>query len=179
MLAVGGAPVHRLTLDDVLAMDAAGLLPEGRRLELEEGVLVDVTSAGSHHEGAVAWLNMHFGRARSRWEVRVASTMPIRGGYLLPDLLVVEPLPRSALPRTARLAVEVTVTSHARDRHKVHLYASALVDEYWTVDLAEREVVVHRAPGPDGYTESRTYHRGETIEAPEGIPPVDVAELLG
>lgn len=93
--------------------------------------------------------------------------------------MVVEPLPRAERPRTARLVVEIAMTSHERDRHKVGLYANAFVDEYWIVDLVADEVVVHRHCMGDGYAEVRTYHRGETIEAPDGIPPVDVAELLG
>ncbi len=35
MLTVGGAPVHRFTVDDLTAMVEAGVLPEARGIELE------------------------------------------------------------------------------------------------------------------------------------------------
>jgi Uma2 family endonuclease len=175
----GGAAVHPLTFEDVLAMDAAGLLPEGHRFELEDGVLLDVTPSSPEHSGAVAWINRHIVGARSAWDVRVQDTLLIDGGFLSPDLVLFEPLPRTELPHSARLAVEVAKTSHARDRHKVGLYAKALVHEYWIVDLAAEDVVVHRGCTGEGYTDIRTYRRGEAIDAPEGIPPVDVSQLLG
>jgi len=39
-------PVHRLTLDDVLAMVDAGTLDESARVELEGGVLVEMVPPG-------------------------------------------------------------------------------------------------------------------------------------
>jgi Uma2 family endonuclease len=175
----GGAPVHPLSFDDVLAMDAAGVLPEGRRFELEDGVLVDVTPTGAPHDHAVGWLNMHFAGARSGWHVWIQSTLRIAGGYLSPDLLLIEPLPRTEHPWTARLAIEVAVTSHARDRHKIGLYARALVHEYWIVDLVAGEVIVHRGCRDGGYADVQRHGPGDTVAAPEGIPPVPVTDLLG
>jgi len=52
-------------------------------------------------------------------------------------------------PHTALLVIEVAGRSQAMDLGaKAALYAAAGVKEYWVVDLAAEEVVVHRGPKP-------------------------------
>ena len=175
------APVHRLSVDDVYRMVEAGVLGEHDRVELVEGVLVDMVPSGPEHDGAIAWLTRHFARAESdAWEVRVQSMLLAAGGYLLPDLTLVAPLPRSALPATAHLCVEVAQTSQARDHEKAGDYAAADVPEYWIVDLPARAVVVHRRPLAGAYQEIATFGDGESLEPSlADAPPVDVTALLG
>jgi Uma2 family endonuclease len=175
------AGVHRLSVEDVYKMVAAGVLDEHDRVELVQGVLVDMVPIGAEHDGAVTWLNKHFARVdSSAWDVRVQSTFLVKGGYLLPDLIVVEPLPRSRQPTTALLVVEVAQTSQARDRDKARDYAAADVPEYWIVDLAARNVVVHRRPLAGVYEEVVTYADGESLRSLlEDVPAVAVSELLG
>lgn len=50
------APLHRLAVDDVLRMVQARVLEESARVELVEGVLVDLNPTGPEHEDVVAWL---------------------------------------------------------------------------------------------------------------------------
>jgi Uma2 family endonuclease len=175
------APVHRLSVEDVYKMVAAGVLDEDDRIELVQGVLVDMTPIGAPHDGAVAWLTDHIARIADRaWQVRIQSTLLVEGGYLLPDLLVVAPLPRSQQPTTALLVVEVAQTSQARDRDKARDYASADIPEYWIVDLTARAVTVHSRPLAGIYDEVVTYGDGQSVPSPvEGVSPVDVSELLG
>ncbi len=174
------APVHRLSVEDVYKMAAAGVLDENARIELVQGVLLDMVPIGAEHDGALEWLNEFLLSVRDRsWRVRVQSTLLIAGGYLLPDLIVVEPLPRSRQPTTALLVVEVAQTSQARDREKARDYASADVPEYWIVDLAARQVIVHRRPLAGAYDEVVTYADGESLSPLLEIPAVAVSELLG
>lgn len=108
------------------------------------------------------------------------STFLIPGGYLLPDLTLVEPLSRSEQQWTARLVVEVAETSQARDREKSADYARACVPDYWLVDLPGRTVTVYREPAPAGFARIDSYGDGTTIVAlavKDGR--VDVTELLG
>lgn len=104
-------PAHRLSFDDVLRMVEAGVLDEHDRLELVDGVLVEMVPIGAEHDGGVDWLTGHFASAGAAWRVRIQSTFLIPGGYLLPDLILVDPLPRTARPTTALLVVEVAQTS--------------------------------------------------------------------
>jgi len=104
----------------------------------------------------------------------------VEGGYLLPDLALVVALPRSALPTTAHLVIEVAQTSQARDREKARDYAAAGVDEYWIVDLLARTVIVHRQPLPGAYQEITTFDDGASIKPLlADAPEVAVTELLG
>jgi Uma2 family endonuclease len=174
-------PVHRLSVEDVYKMVETGVLGEDDRVELVQGVLVEMVAIGAEHDGATAWLTGHFARAsREAWQVRVQSMLLVAGGYLLPDLTLVAPLPRSAQPTTAHLVVEVAQTSQARDVDKARDYAAADVPEYWIVDLLARTMIVHRGPLAGAYQEITTHADGATIKPLlAGAPAVDVTELLG
>lgn len=92
------APVHRLSIDDVRRMYETGILDELDRLELVDGVLVEMSPIGPEHSGAVAWLNQHLSRPDRPWHVRIQDTLVIEGGFLLPDLTVIgEPPSRAQL----------------------------------------------------------------------------------
>ena len=79
-------PAHRLSVEDVYRMVEAGVLDENDRVELVEGVLVDLLPIGAQHDGATEWLTGHFAHVASEaWRVRVQSVLLIAGGYLLPD----------------------------------------------------------------------------------------------
>lgn len=102
-------------------------------------------------------------------------------GYLLPDVMVVEPLPRDRQPTTALLVVEVAQTSQARDAEKTAEYAAAGVADYWIADLERRAVTVHREPRDGVHTLVTTHADGERIAPLAGppLPAVDVGELCG
>jgi Uma2 family endonuclease len=175
------AAIHRLSVEDVYTMVATGVLDEDDRIELVEGVLVDMVPIGAEHDGATEWLNDHFARvANKTWRVRVQSVFLVAGGYLLPDLTLVAPLPRSAQPTTAHLVIEVAQSSQARDAEKARDYAAADVPEYWIVDLLARSVIVHRGPLAGAYQEIATFSDGASIKPLlADAPAVDVTALLG
>ncbi|MGI8730698.1 MAG: Uma2 family endonuclease [Solirubrobacteraceae bacterium] len=175
------APVHRLSIDDVYRMVEAGVLAENERVELVEGVLVDMVPIGAEHDGAMAWLTRHFASAAAdAWEVRVQSMLLVGDGYLLPDLSLIEPLDRSTLPTTAHLVTEIAQTSHARDREKSRAYAACEIPECWIVDLPARSVAVYREPADGAYQQRTAFADGASIQPLLGdVPPVDVTALLG
>src|SRR4051812_37437547 len=113
-------------------MVETGVLEEDERIELVEGVLVDMVPIGAEHEDALERLIEHFTAVVGRaWKVRVQSMLSVPGGYVLPDMLVIDPLPRGTLPATARLVIEIAQTSQARLYDKARDYAAADVAEYW------------------------------------------------
>lgn len=172
-------PIHRLTVEDVFRMLDAGVLGGDERLELIDGILLDVTPAGEPHSDAVAWLTEHFVRAAGEaWQVRVQDTLFVPRGFRSPDLMLVSREGRERLT-SALLVVEVSRTTRARDEAKAVDYAQAAVPEYWRVDLEHAEVVVRRDPAGDGYRELRRIGRGESIQPLADAPALDVAALLG
>ncbi|MEJ7785091.1 MAG: Uma2 family endonuclease [Solirubrobacteraceae bacterium] len=136
---------------------------------------------GAEHEDVLEWLNDHFASVPGKtWRVRVQSMLLVAGGYVLPDLMLVSPTSRGALPTTAQLVVEIAQTSHARDREKARDYAAAGVPEYWIVDLPACTVDVHRRPLAGAYDELATFADGASIKPLlANAPAVDVTALLG
>lgn len=177
-MAITTAPLHKLDLDDVMRMVEAGILGENERVELVDGVLVDLNPIGPEHETAVERLNHHFAGRDTRWRVRTSAMLLVPDGYVLPDLMVIELMHVSELPRTAHLVVEVAQTSHERDREKAAVYATIGVREYWLLDLVARELHVHREPSGDRYAELTTHRDGDSVQPLVDAPPVAVASLL-
>ena len=176
MASLAVAPIHRLTVDDVLAMVEAEILTEYDRVELVDGVLLDLSPQTPKHEVAKERLVRYFGHDAGH-DVRVESMLLIGGGYLLPDLQIDEDFPVEELPRTAQLVVEVANTSHRRDRDKLVDYARAGVPEYWIVDVISEVVVVHRDPGGDVYA-TVTEHRDGVLQPLLDAPPLALTALF-
>ncbi len=175
------APIHRLTLDDVMRMVEAGILEESSRVELIDGVLLDMNPTGPAHDGLTARLTKLFIRALpDEYEVRPQLQFNLAdGGFLVPDLMVVgAELGVVAQPTSAHLIIELAHSSQRHDRFKAGLYAAAGVQEYWIADNVMRAVLVHRDPTPTGYG-TVTEHRAGTLTPLLGVPDVPVADLLG
>ncbi len=60
-MAIAAAPIHRITVEQVVALEAAGLLEE-RRMELVDGILFDVGKPNPPHSHTVAFLTRHLPR---------------------------------------------------------------------------------------------------------------------
>jgi Uma2 family endonuclease len=176
-MAKAAAPIHRLTVAQVDGLVEAGLLDD-RRMELVDGILFDVVPPNPPHSQAVALLNRHLVRALpNELQVLVQDALFIHDGFLSPDLFVAPFRDPPVRHREALLAIEVTHTTHRRDRQKAGEYARAGVPEYWLVDLVDRELVAHRVPVGGVYTEV-THHRDGTLDVPAGGTPLDVGALV-
>jgi Uma2 family endonuclease len=173
-------PLLRTEYDELVETGAL----EGARVELLQGVLVEVTPQGVPHADVVTRLTRLLSPLfQQGYDLRVQ--LPLAAGPAdepEPDLAVVEHRDRrDAHPSTAALVVEVAHSSQRMDLgYKARLYASAGVPDYWVVDLAARRVLVHREPGADGYAAVRVLVPGETI-VPLVAPHLrfDVARVVG
>lgn len=161
-------------------MVAAGILDESARLELVDGVLVEMSPIGPRHGDVLEWLTVHFVKASGDgFRVRVQDTLLTPGGgFVQPDLLVFEPIARGRQPSTALLVVEVSDSSLARDHEKAATYAAAGVLEYWIADVDHDELLVHREPREGAYASIERFVAGDTVAPLVEAPPVDVSALL-
>lgn len=176
-MGLAAAPIHRLTVEQVDALVEAGML-EDRRMELVDGILFDVVPPNPPHSKTVALLNRHLARALpDHLELLVQDALFIHDGFLSPDLFVARYEDPAVRHREALLAIEVTHTTHRRDRQKADEYAAAGVPEYWMIDLVAQEVVVHRAPAGGSYGEV-TRMADSHLGLPGGGAPLDIAALL-
>ena len=177
------AQAHRFSLEEYHQMVESGGFDEDSRVELIEGVIVDMSPKTAEHENAITWLMRWLISAvdPARFEVGVQRALTLAGSEPEPDLVVI-PLdaPRPYHPGTATLAIEVAVSSRDRDlRQKPVLYAQAGIDEYWVVDLDAGLVVVHRNPKDEGYEAITEVPADGAVQAQAlELPRLDVAELL-
>jgi Uma2 family endonuclease len=148
------------------------------RIELLDGVLVEMTPAGARHADVVGRLTMLLAPALvGRALVRVQSPLAISDqSEPEPDLAVVAIADyQREHPHHALLVVEVADASLRKDLGvKATLYARARVTEYWVVDLSTWTFRRHTAPADDGYTQVTTVGPGEVLR-PEAFPELAVS----
>jgi Uma2 family endonuclease len=173
-------PVHRLDVETYNRMVDSGAL-EGQRIELLEGLLVDMSPKSRGHVLVVTRLMRHFAAA-PRWWVQVQDPIEVApDSEPEPDLAVyADELPIGRHPSTALLVAEVAVGSHKIDRGvKAALYARAGIPVYWLVDVPGRAIEVRTEPGPDGYGRCEVHREGDHVPSPlDGVQDLDITALL-
>jgi Uma2 family endonuclease len=176
-------PIHRFSLEEYHRLIESGAFDEDTRMELIDGLLVDMSPKSPAHENAIAWLLRLLVRSLDldRFEVRVSAALTTGNSEPEPDIMVIElDAPRPYHPGTAALIIEVAVSSQKRDlRHKPPIYAGAGVPDYWVVDLDAGRVVVHGSPQDGAYERTEIVGAGgELVASRLELPPISVAELL-
>lgn len=173
---------HLFTVDEYYRMADIGLLTEDSRVELIDGVIVDMPPIGPGHASSVDRLGDRF-RGWLGGGVIVRSQNPVRIGPRSepePDLVVV---PRRddyyvsghPTPPDVLLLVEIADSSLDYDRKtKARLYARAGVVDYWILNLIANEVIVHRDPVGSRYRSIQVLRPGDTIR-PVSFPEVEIA----
>lgn len=176
-MALAHPDVHRLTSAEYDRMVASGAL-ESVRVELVDGLLVDVTPPGPEHSAAIQALTRLFaGRADL---LRVQLPLACAEGWRPePDVALAEPSGPTRHPPTAHLVVEVVVTARAEAERKLPGYALAAVPAVWLVDVPTRTAEVLTTPRSNGYAD-RASIRGEDPLDPavSGIAPFSVRDLF-
>jgi Uma2 family endonuclease len=173
--------LHRYTINEYEELVVNGAF-EDHRVELIDGLVLDMRPKSPAHENAVDWLHRWLVRHvdLDRYDVRVGSPLLIGISEPEPDLAVVDrDRPRDRHPLSAHLVIEVVFSSRERDLAvKPRLYAAA-VAEYWVFDLERKHVVAHRQPGAVRYRKVMTFG-ADDLAGPEHLelPPFSVADLL-
>jgi len=143
-------PLHRYTSDEYHRLIEAGGFDEGARVELIDGLLVEMSPKSREHELAVErLLDWLADRDRSRFRLRAAAPLSLADGTEPePDVAVVAAgVADPYHPAGAELVVEVAVSSQRRDLLvKAPRYAAAHVPVYLIVDLDARRVIEHTDP---------------------------------
>lgn len=162
-------------------MVRADILDEHARIELVEGVLVDMNPIGPEHRTAAVDLNEHFVLAvAGRFQVQIQDMLLTADcGFRMPDLAITERMDRHELPTTALLVIEIAQSSHARDREKAADYARIDVDEYWIVDVVDEVVTVHAEPTEGAYRSVVVHREGALEPRIEGVPAIALDTLFG
>ncbi len=179
------APVHRWTRQQYENMALHDIFQPEERVELLDGVIVDMSPQKSFHAVATRLVEEALRAAfPSGHDVRVQMPLALDdSSEPEPDVAVVPGKARDytlAHPTTAVLVVEVADTSLALDRKTKHaVYARNGIAEYWVVNLQDHCLEVYRGPQGNQYQSRTVLRHGETVAplaSPERI--IAVADLL-
>jgi Uma2 family endonuclease len=177
---IGLSDVHRMSADDYHRLIDSGSLDEDTRVELIDGLLLDMSPKTPQHENVIAFLArlLFTGLDLDRYEVRIGAPLSIGDSEPEPDLIVIERgTSQPYHPATASLVIEVAVSSQRRDlRVKPAIYARAGVPVYWVIDVDGGRAVAHSEPGDQGYASVEIV--SELSAAHIDLAPIAVADIL-
>lgn len=169
---------------------AGGIFQPEERLELIEGKIVQKGSQGSAHATAVTLVEHALRKVFGPNDI-LRIQMPLAldpDSEPEPDVAVIQGSPRDYRdenPHHAEFVIEVADTTLAYDRsRKAAVYARAGIQEYWILNLIDRQLEVYRQPrsehsGMAAYQESRILSDSESLSLfrfPQET--IQVADLL-
>lgn len=169
--AAEGFDRRAFTVDEILRMQAAGIISEDENFELIEGEIVPMQAKSHVHELIKSALNIGIARAlpNDLW-LGVELTIYLNAQtFVEPDLVVY----RRGLKLEAIkgpdliLAIEVSLTRMAYDHgFKSQLYARHGFLEYWVIDAAARRTHIHAGPQAERWTTILERGPQETLTHP-------------
>ena len=178
---------YRFTIAQYFAIAEAGILKEGERVELIDGVIVTMSPMGNPHRATVNRLSrMMFGDVGTRAIVQVQCPITLDHRTMPePDLALLRERAdfyesEDTYPDDVLLVVEVADSSVDYDRHeKLARYAMAGIPEVWITVLPERIIESHTQPVGGQYNNKRIYAPGDII-SPGCFPDIalSVSEIL-
>ena len=157
-----------LSVSSYEKMGELGLIEE--KTELIRGVIFEKMSKSPLHSGLVrAFLRaLQAVLEPDRYFVSPEQPMRLSDSCPEPDLAVISGLEGDFMlrhPESARLVVEISISTEALDREKANLYAEAGVGEYWLVLPEKKRIERFNAPGPGGYAEHAVIPADESCES--------------
>ncbi len=166
----------RWSVDEYYKMYELGLFT-GKRVELIKGEIFETSPMLSPHATSIQLVSEILrGIYEKNFAIRIQ--MPINFGKISepePDVAVVAGAIRDFTdhhPKSATLLVEVALTSVRFDRTtKLKLYAENGIEEYWIVNLKQRQLEVYRKPIIDGA--AADYAERFVITEKECISPLE------
>ena len=177
----GGDTRLRFTVDEYLALGAAGILAKEERVELLDGEIIQMAPIGNRHLNSVDWV-AHLLRpaigdpamARVQGSIQLdEASMPE------PDIAVIRLRSINeigpVLPSDVYLLVEVADSSLEFDLgEKLARYAAAGIPEVWVANLRAGELVVNTEPAGTTYANVRIVPLDGTV-SPRAFPDAVLA----
>ena len=179
--------VRRFTPAEFLALVEVGILTSSDRVELLDGVIIEMAPIGDPHAGTVdVYTEMLPSGVDQGTLLRVQGPLALdERSRLYPDLMLLRRRTdyyrsRPPTPEDVLLLIEVADSSVDYDRNeKLPRYARAGIPEVWITVLPEGIVEAHTEPSGGRYTHTRIFVSGDTI-TPGCFPDIalPVSEIL-
>lgn len=174
--------LHKFTRDEYLQCVQAGVLREDDRVELVDGVVVDMAPIGPSHNSVLYFLTQFLVRACGRRAIVGVGGSIALGEHSQPepDLVLLRPRPdryRHALPDADAVLLIIEIAESSRDFDKgakATLYAQHGIADYWVIDLTDNTMRVHRAPAAGRFTDVHDHVQGSiaTLALPDIALPL-------
>ena len=185
-------PVRRFSVDEYHKMGELGILSEYERVELIEGIIIQMSPIGSKHAGTVKNLARIFYSKLPPSQAMLGIQDPVvldDGTEPEPDISILKPRDDTYTdehphPSDVLLVVEIADASVENDRAiKLPRYAAAGIPEAWLVNIPERCIETYHIPigeKEDADYKIRTkYREGETLSPKAFLDvKIDVADVL-
>ncbi len=164
-----------LSVEAYERMAELGLVDE--KTELIRGVIFEKMSKSPLHSGLIQFfIELLQPHLPDGCTVRTEQPLKLRDSCPEPDIAVVTGHVKQFLrkhPATAKLIIEIAISSETLDREKAAIYAEAGVEEYWIV-LPDRAMIERfSGPGAAGYMQHDIIAKGD-IAVSLMIPPFKV-----
>jgi Uma2 family endonuclease len=177
---------YAFTYDQVAKMLELNIIPEGTRVELIEGALIEMPSEGPLHVSQAAHVaKLLQSLYPSAW-VRVDSPLLVNAITAPePDIAIVRGTETDYLGAhpngmDAILVVELAVTSLKRDRNKAARYARGAVQAYWILDVPKKQLEIFAEPNTlaERYAQTMKLTKDEHAVLPEIWHSIRVGDLF-
>ena len=175
------------TVEEYHRMAETGILDDSEHVELLEGKIIWMSAKGTAHRSAVGRSDYLLKEAlKNRAWVSVQDPITLNDrSEPEPDIAVVkiDPLDYAdhhPVPSEVYLVIEVADSSLKFDcETKSKAYAQAGINDYWVLDVVERQLYVFREPTSSGYKTKVILGEQETI-SPLQFPDlqIGVREIL-
>ena len=154
--------LRKLTIEEYHKLGEAGILHPNDRVELIDGLLVQMAPIGPEHQFILEKLNDIFSEhKKGRFKVGPGRPIPIPDfNEPQPDMILFKTEAgtrrQHASPQEIYLVIEVSDTTVKYDSEKKLLaYENARIPEYWIVDVPAKAVRVFRLNQGKKYQETR------------------------
>lgn len=164
----------RISSERYLEMIREGVLGPDDRVELINGMIIEMSPAGSKHDYVTNRLIKVFTPICNDLDFWVQSTLVVDSSHIYdPDFLLLKPRPsedsykdRHPDAHDVALVIEVAGSSLAKDREiKRPVYAAAGIPEFWLIDLESETIFIHRDPTGDCFQFIREVQKSESVDA--------------
>ncbi len=163
--------IRLISVAEYHRMGELGILDADEKVELLAGQIVKKSMKGTRHTSTNKRVEKVL-ENRLGDQVLVRTQDPIRlDNYSEPEPDVAVVIPNSSFyedhhptPSEVYLIIEIADTTLRQDcEFKANLYAQAGIEDYWVLDVNNRQLYVFRLPSQDGYQSQQILSKGETI----------------
>jgi Uma2 family endonuclease len=163
--------LHRITVEEFLALDEAGFFEGVGRVELIDGEIFEMAPLHRPHAKTLMQLTLSVGLAVEALGTAYEALTPVSARldpHSLPEADIVVALPAEGddfvTAETVRLLVEVSASSLRHDLgRKLRLYARTGVPEYCVADVGGRRIIRFHLPDGEAYRERAEFAFGDPV----------------